>query len=234
MATIRRRRFPVLVRKWEYDPDQLRDYHGRWAPDGDNDDAADRRAKGLLDRAKQAEPRITGDLQRISSAAGGKMEGLDFRLKSHDSLARKIASDAVDKQISHRQAAAGIKDAVRYTTVFSNQDYATSVRQALAALKRRGYTIVQIKNYWGAGDPYQGINAVLRSPTGQTFEWQFHTSASYHLKEIVQHPLYERQRVSRDARERFKLYHRMTRNAGQVPSPGGAGSLGDVAFQAFR
>ena len=47
-------------------------------------------ADELLNRASAAEPKVTKDLTGLAKATGGKQEGLDFRLKTKESLARKL------------------------------------------------------------------------------------------------------------------------------------------------
>ena len=66
-------------------------------------------ALALLRRAAAAEPDVTADMRTLERSSA-KLQGLDYRLKSMDSLARKIVSDADEDQVSLSAAAAGISD----------------------------------------------------------------------------------------------------------------------------
>ena len=57
-----------------------------------------------------------------------------------------------------------ILDVLRYTAVFQTRDYTTSVKKFIIALKELGYKELRVKNFWGPGDGYQGINTVFVSP----------------------------------------------------------------------
>jgi len=47
-------------------------------------------ARDLLERARENEPLITADLQKIAREAAVEMVGLEYKSKSAESLARKI------------------------------------------------------------------------------------------------------------------------------------------------
>jgi hypothetical protein len=63
----------------------------------------------------------------------------------------------------------------------------------MSDLRTQGYEVKTFKNSWNT-DGYRGINATLRSPSGQTFELQFHTPESFAAKTEV-HGLYEKWRA---------------------------------------
>ena len=50
-------------------------------------------ADSYLRGASRAEQSVTPDMQRIADRSGGSLEGLDFRLKSEESLKRKLATE---------------------------------------------------------------------------------------------------------------------------------------------
>ncbi|WP_143540455.1 hypothetical protein [Rhodovulum sulfidophilum] len=148
----------------------------------------------LLKAARTVEPQITPMLQSLAKRFNGHMVGLDFRFKSEESLARKISGEAVDTGEYYSKVAEGMKDVLRYTTIFPDQAYAEGVRATRAELSKQGFSEVKFKNTWGEVG-YKGINAVYRTVEGFKFELQFHTSASYKAKETGTHALYEQQRV---------------------------------------
>jgi hypothetical protein len=133
--------------------------------------------------AEAAEKAVTSDLSEIATSTGGRIEGLDNNLKEVNSLTRKINSDLRRyPDLTPGQAADGINDSLRYTHVFSPENYTQGVRDTLGALEQKGYTVVDTKNFWTEGSPYKGINATLKTPEGQPFELQLHTPESWNLK----------------------------------------------------
>ena len=109
---------------------------------------------------------------------------LEHRIKSQDSLTRKILSDSHIKGISLEEAAEGIGDSLRYTMIVSEENYANVANKSLQQLQESGYTVNKIKNYWG-DDIYQGVNVSLTTPDGVKMELQFHTEDSFYTKEIL-------------------------------------------------
>lgn len=168
--------------------------------------------------AAAAEPEVTRDMIDFANAHGGRMEGLDFRLKSEQSLARKIADRVQSNGGDPWAEAQKLSDVTRYTMTFPTAIYAQSVAQTVADLSLLGYQL-RIKNYWQQGDPYQGINVALTAPTGQKIELQFHTPESLAVKEGDLHKLYEIFRESQDNDERWRTYLAMTALAMTIPMP---------------
>ncbi|AKJ26706.1 hypothetical protein AAW51_0015 [Caldimonas brevitalea] len=144
-----------------------------------------REAAELIAKARKAEPRVTEDLSGLASKTGGKQEGLDYRLKTEESLARKLEGTRPEK----------IGDALRYTTVYPPDKLGDGAAQTLKELEAKGYTVEKVKNTFVEGAPYKGINTTIRSPDGQPFELQFHTPQSFDVKQNLTHGLYEELRL---------------------------------------
>jgi hypothetical protein len=186
-------------------------------------------AQSLLDEARAVEPAITSDMVSLAQANDGEMFGLDYRLKTEESLATKIFKDA-EGQFSGDlvEAADNIKDAVRYTMIFDESTYVAGVTDVMSSLEAKGYEVVKFKNNW-ATDGYKGVNVQMRSPSGHPMELQFHTPTGIHIKEDVSHPLYKqldkvlREQPASDWVE--KLNQRIDRAWASVPIPTGASSL---------
>lgn len=148
------------------------------------------------------EPKITRKIQPIIERAGGVMEGLEFRLKAKESYLRKVDTDyqqAVksDPSITKAYVASKINDAIRYTAIADEESLYGVYNRIVDQLKVSGYEIVNLKNTWfDTVNPYRGVNAVIQSPGGQNFELQFHTPASFDLKQNKLHELYEEFRLS--------------------------------------
>jgi hypothetical protein len=203
-------------------------------------------AKAVRDRIGAAEPEITRDMIDIAERHGAKMEGLDHRLKSEKSLARKIDDERDDPKNGGDpvKTAEGMSDVARYTMTFKDQEYVEGAKATIADLEEQGYEL-RVKNYWVPGDPYQGINiAAVHPGTGVRVELQLHTPTSLDFKEPklsaddpirrqATHALYERYRESRDMRTRVSTYRSMMRLAAQIPVPVGAGllAIGTPSFQ---
>jgi hypothetical protein len=184
-------------------------------------------ANALLDRARAAEPRLTDSMTSIrDDIDGADLVGLEYRLKTEESLKRNFATELLDPGQSYEKALeTAMRDSVRYTLRLPEGSYAAGVREALDQLHARGYENVTYRNFWG-GDGYQGINSTWRDPaTGQMFEVQFHTAHSYTAKTVT-HELYDKIRLpgtppdeaARLAREQNEVFD-------QVPRPPGAADV---------
>jgi len=180
---------------------------------------ADVVAKNLRDRARAVEPKVTRDMIDLSGRHGGRMMGLEHRLKTQFSLSEKISVRAGSRTIA--KASDEIHDAIRYTMQFGDGDYIDSVGKVVEDLRARGYKVV-MRNNWVKGNPYFGVNAQVLSPDGIKMELQFHTKASLALKAKT-HPIYEQLRVSSDPVVQTALHKEMADMAKVVRFP-----VGDV------
>ncbi|MFC4908916.1 hypothetical protein [Actinomadura gamaensis] len=154
------------------------------------------------------------------------MEGLQYSLKTSASLKRKLATLLQTRPgWNVNDALRGIKDSVRYTMSFSDDGYTAGVREAARCLRDDGYEPVTWKNTWSS-DGYRGINTTWRAPrTGQVFEVQFHTAASFRAK-MVTHELYEKARLpGTTPDEANRLNQQQHDTFRQVPIPPGAADL---------
>ena len=77
-------------------------------------------------------------------------------------------------------------------------------------LEAQGCKRVRVKNFWGPGDGYQGINSVVVTAAGFPFELQFHTPESIAMKEEECHACYELFRVEVDAHKRMQCASPLT------------------------
>jgi hypothetical protein len=220
--------------------------HGSWAGneltgltpnqiDENNEygDEANAYARELRGRMVDAEPQLTDDMIEIADANFGTMKGLQHRLKSEKSLARKISADSQEYGGDMAQATQNVSDGLRYTISFDEENYATGVMSTISALQEKGYQLSRIKNFWQKGDAYQGINAKILHPNGFEVELQFHTPESFEVKDAKSHNIYEMYRVETDNKKRFKHWKSMAKMFAQVAIPIGVASIGDPAVQAF-
>lgn len=112
---------------------------------------------------------------------------------------------------------------------FDEATFTGSVQDAMTALRAQGYEQTAFRNTFKPGQPYVGINSTYLTPGGDMFELQFHTSASFQMKDVVNHPLYELQRVlPRTDPTWDSLRQQMIQNSSTVPIPLNASKIKSV------
>ena len=154
---------------------------------------ADALSKEKLAEIAKVERAITKDMKRMAKESDGYLDGLEFRLKSQESLARKIISDSISEGISLRRAADKINDILRYTTIFDDESFVENYETMNKLLNSGEYGIIKVKNSWPLPVPYKGVNTTLEKD-GVSFEMQYHTKESFDLKNGELHKLYEKSR----------------------------------------
>lgn len=171
--------------------------------------------------ARAMEPTITADLSEIVEESGGELTGLEFRLKTKESLERKVLSDMKTMELSEEAVMNRLYDIVRYTSLFNSDSLVQGYQRIVEKLKEKGYNILRVKNTMGKESAsYWGINTVVENPKGYRFELQFHTAQSFQVKQELNHSLYEEQRSSNVSRQRFKeLEEQMLSNNRMIKVP---------------
>lgn len=165
-------------------PKNKLDSEGKYSPEANILAAQLRASQGVH------EPAITKLMDDIAVVTGGMLEGIDFRMKTESSLARKIDLTSREDGISRQEAAQSMKDVLRYTFKFTERQYTQRVNDVYEAMAAQGFTLVNSKNYWELGDAYDGLNANFMTPQGFVIEVQFHTASSLKMKN-PSHALYE-------------------------------------------
>lgn len=204
--------------------------HGGGRGGGSSKMTAKKAANQVAAKAVAAEPVITKQMQDLAAANGGEMIGLKNRLKSVESLERKIEDKARDEfGGDYEAAAADIGDSVRYTMQLDPDNYGNGVKNTIDVLNEQGYQ-TRVKNYWQEGNIYKGVNATVTSPDGQKFELQFHTADGFNLKETLNHKLYEEHRLfTTSAARKFELEQQMANNWLSVPAPANLDLLATIS-----
>jgi hypothetical protein len=96
----------------------------------------------------------------------------------------------------------------------------------MESLDQQGFKLMKIWNQFLEGVPYKGINATYQTPEGQLFELQLHTPASLEMKQVINHPLYEQQRLlPKNDPLYYQLDRQMIQNSATVPVPPVAASI---------
>jgi hypothetical protein len=172
---------------------------------------------------------VTPAMLRIESEDPTRhLVGLDHCLKGKDRLTEKV-STAMDEQpdLTWENAFATVKDAIRYTFQYPDARYAAGVRADTDRLRASGFECVDSRNTW-TGEQYKGINSRWQAPdSGQKFEVQFHTQASFGAKQQT-HGAYEQLRSpGTPEAEQDKLAEFQRRITADVPVPPGAADIPD-------
>jgi hypothetical protein len=227
--------------------------HGSWAndsageipalapdvkPKGQWSKEAVAEAERIRSRALAVEPKVTELMKTIQENAGGEFVQLEQRVKSTDSLARKIDSDAVSEFDGDRSRAAdAVSDAVRYTLKVGDDNYAQSLDSTVKALEASGFTL-RVKNFWQSGDPYDGVN-IKAKKDGIEVEIQLHTPSSFSHKEGKggTHPIYKAYQVELNDSTRLSMWNQMVEIAKGVSRPANYPSIlatGALVLQTFQ
>lgn len=200
-------------------------------------------AQRIRQQAEQVEPVITQLMVDLAEKSGGvfaEIEGknsLVERLKSTESLARKIDGDAEKKYGGDREKAAdNIFDAVRYTLNVEDNNYTENLERTIDTLEKTGWKVDEVKNFWQQGDPYDGVNMKV-SRDGVKVELQLHTPKSHEIKEVKLHNDYEKYRVETNDTVRQTLWDKMVDTAKAIPRPSNSAkllTLGTLVVQTFE
>lgn len=158
------------------------------------------RAKALVNEASLHEPSVTDTLNSIAEETGTSLKGLENKLKTQESLARKLQDEGVDKPI---------RDVLRYTSVSDTENHVETIENFFAKLQEAGYNRSEVKNYWNVPDnPYNGVNTNWINPQGYEFEIQFHTRHNLQVKDDM-HRVYKEFRQESDIGKRNELTDQM-------------------------
>jgi hypothetical protein len=208
------------------------DIPGAWRGDGGR--YLDPGANAEVDRGcarihEAGENVITPALRQIEAQdPERKLAGLEHHLKGPDRLKEKVAEELDARPgLTAAQALSSVPDAIRFTFCYSEDGYA-GVRVDFERLRSQGFELAKpLKNSW-TSDQYKGINSQWREPeTGQRFEVQFHTQASFEAKQLT-HDAYERIRnpqTSEAELDELKDFQRQV--CTKIPVPPGATEIDD-------
>ena len=207
------------------------DEPGSWHSQGLSlDPVENRQVDRFLEHARRAERVISPQVKEAARRNGAELTGFAYRLKSPDSLKRKVATymkgDKDRPPMGVDKALTRVNDAVRYTFVWDDEKYTKGVRGASDDLASWQYNSVRWSNTWDRAAGYKAINSAWRDPLhDQKFEVQFHTPASKAAQEET-HKLYEEQRLpGTPPARKAELQRQQGRIFAAVPVPEGAEAL---------
>jgi hypothetical protein len=201
---------------------------GSWRGDGGRYLAPDANAeadRGCARIREAGETAIIPAVRRIEAEdSGRRLAGLEYCFKGEDRLKEKVARTLEEQPaLTAGQAVSAVPDAVRFTFCYPGEYYSAGVRADLDRLSVQGFELARpLKNSWGS-DQYRGINTQWREPeTGQLFEVQFHTRASFEAKQLT-HGAYERIRDPQTPEAELDELEDFQRQVcGKIPVPPGA------------
>lgn len=156
-------------------------------------------------QARENEEVVYEAVRAAAASAGAELTGTEYRLKTRDSLSRKIAKEAasdmgaaaVGRRLVWGEVAGSVGDALRFTMLLPFVGFVDAYRRAESALSGAGFKFTGVRNtFANENSSYRGINTnIVHDATNYRFEVQFHTAKSFNVKENEAHAYYE---VTRD------------------------------------
>lgn len=185
-------------------------------------------------RVRDIEPATTKDITGLAGAVGGRAAGLEYRMKSPESLARKITTKQTEefdrgRSVSAEQVVSGLGDTLRYTVAVPEHDSIPEAgTRTVRELRARGWEITEVQSTYVSGNSYKGLHIIGKPPGGPATEVQVHSELSLAAKEDT-HKDYE---ISRDRSqplpERLAANARTKARSEAVPTPAGMDSLTEI------
>ncbi len=179
----------------------------------------------IYDQARANERLITPVMTEIAEELGCEMTGLEYSVKTASSVADKLERKAVEG-ITEIEAISKMNDLVRYTQMGAHDSLVANAVSTKGMLEAKGFEVTEVDNKWLKQDAvYKGIHMTVRSPEGQSFELQFHSSESMAVKN-ENHKMYEEARkVGTSEARRKELQAKMKSNTASMPDPAGVDRL---------
>jgi hypothetical protein len=180
-------------------------------------------ALSRLDAIGWMNAEATGEML-ASARPGSVMYQLDRRIKSPQSLARKVR-----KYLGRSQRPPSIEDLQRFTVIVPAHDELVDlVKHVASELQERGWQLNQVRNSYTEGSRYKGFHLDTQDPRGQRIEVQLHTTASIAVKEATT-TLYEIERDTRVSKtDRDDARAECVRLSAKLPTPQGLDELTDL------
>lgn len=187
-------------------------------------------ARRLIAEAESHSDEVLKDVQDSLKGVEGSVDrGIPFMTKSFKSMRRKLNDKSAEKKLLPEQYAPMVTDALRFTDMVDDEHYVESFNKMKKALEKMGYEMTEAKNtIHKEGADYRGLNTLIETPRGYTFELQFHTPQSFDIKE-ENHKDYEvSRRLSTSEEKRGVLKDRMTDRSLAVKTPKGAETIQNI------
>lgn len=186
-------------------------------------------ASNVYSIAVEKEKSITKDVENAAELSGCRLFGLENRLKTKESIQRKIDKKHKERGVSITEASADIHDAVRYTTITDTKNFVSSYKSFKKNMEKKGYFEVECKNYYPLFEKglakHKAVQSKFSKNDGFIFEVQFQTPESQEAK-TKKIPLYEeRRKIGIDEKRAKEIEREMEKLALKVPNPPGINSI---------
>lgn len=142
-------------------------------------DEVEKAGDELYDYFQSIEKPITENVVSLCESLGGKMYGLDQRVKGKHSIKSKL-NRYFRRGIPVEESKNNFHDGLRYTAVFNSDNFTDSVQKLLGEFEKAGYEQTYLNNRFydedGNVNPkYRDIIANFKTPDGKEFEIQLNT-----------------------------------------------------------
>lgn len=180
----------------------------------------------VMEQAKAQEPETTRAVMNAAAASGSECAHLEQRMKSPQSLVRKIRTEQElsaenGASASPEQIAGEMKDVIRYTVIHRDHSQLANVTVGtVRSLQQQGWDIRKIKSTYADGAPYKGIHVQISgtAPDGMIAEVQVHSTDSLEVKN-QNHEAYEIYRdITKSKRERREARAECVRRSSTLPT----------------
>lgn len=182
-------------------------------------------AEKIYNRAYAKEPRITHDIK----GSRQHLYGLEHKLKTKESIKRKLEKEISEENKSLAEASENLKDALRYTTISDTNSFVKNYNNFKKYMEEKNYKEVRCKNYFQLFNEgkvkHKSVQCIFEDKDGYKFEIQFQTPESQKAKDLKV-PLYEeRRKVGIDDKRATELENQMESLALAVKDPPGIESI---------
>lgn len=181
------------------DPDWAEKASGTEAAKNPEFTDASRECQDYYDKIRGAEPAITDWMKSEALSNGYAMHGLDFSVKTVDSIEDKFAR-AAKEAVENKGAVPadidmlrGFKDIIRYTFIVDHKDIPSATNKIIGDLESGGFAVFKVSNMFAnpaMDSGYRGMHIGVVSPEGFKAEIQVHSEQSQTAKDIG-HVIYE-------------------------------------------
>lgn len=167
--------------------------------------------KEQISLANDVSENVTNAMKLIASTCNGELVGLEFKIKSEESLNRKLRDyegALSNGNISARALEAAVKDThdvLRFTILFNEDSFVKDFMRSRKLLEQKHMKFVKIKNTFGNVKTYKGVNTFVLAESDKhsyIYELQFHTRSSFNAK-MSTHEFYEIERNSNSSKEQI-------------------------------
>lgn len=174
------------------------------------------KANNIQREAIKRDPKITADVKSSIIKNGGKLYGINNRIKTIDSISRKMTTKAVN-------------DALRYTAILPEKDFVVNYNAIKSDMNAKGYTEIRCKNYFEdyklGKVSHKSVQCNYETRDGYIFEIQYQTKSSQRVKD-KKIPLYEEARQTNITKHRkLELEAQMKTLAESIKDPPGINKI---------